>query len=322
MQTTEKIWRNGTFVAWEDAHVHVLTHALHYGTGVFEGIRAYATPKGTAVFRLTPHLERLRRSAALYEMDLGIPVPELAAAVHDTIAANGVGSCYVRPIVFRGYGEMGLFALNNPVDVVDRGVAVGRLPGRGGARDGRALQGLELPPLRTQHAAAGGQGVGPVHQLGAGQASRPPRAGYDEAILLNEQGFVADGSGENVFVVRDGVLHTPPTSDSCLPGITRDSVIRIARVAGARGARDDAGAHRPLLRRRGVPVRHRRRGDADRVGGRPGDRRPRPRHREIQDVFFATVEGRRRALRRVPRVSGDCAGGVVVRFGTSTSRPW
>ena len=117
MQSTEKIWRNGSFVAWDDAQVHVLTHALHYGTGVFEGIRAYATPEGTAVFRLNAHLERLRRSAALYEMDLGLSTAELAAAIHETIASNGVGSCYVRPIVFRGYGEMGLFALNNPVDV-------------------------------------------------------------------------------------------------------------------------------------------------------------------------------------------------------------
>ena len=103
-----KIWRNGSFVSWDDAQVHVLTHALHYGTGVFEGIRAYETPKGSAVFRLTDHLERLRRSAALYEMDLGYSVSELAAVVHETVALNEVPSCYVRPIAFRGYGEMGL----------------------------------------------------------------------------------------------------------------------------------------------------------------------------------------------------------------------
>jgi len=114
MQATEKIWRNGSFVSWEDANVHILTHALHYGTGVFEGIRAYDTPKGSAVFRLTDHLERLRRSAALYQMDLGYSVPELAAAVHDTVGANGVPSCYIRPIVFRGAGPMGLYPGDNP----------------------------------------------------------------------------------------------------------------------------------------------------------------------------------------------------------------
>ena len=205
MQTTEKIWRNGTFVAWEDAHVHVLTHALHYGTGVFEGIRAYATPKGTAVFRLTPHLERLRRSAALYEMDLGMPVPELAAAVHDTIAANGVGSCYIRPIVFRGYGEMGLFALNNPVDISIAVWPWGAYLGEEALETGvrckvssyRRYGPNTLPPA----AKASGQYINSV--LAKHEATR---AGYDEAILLNEQGFIADGSGENVFVVRDGVL--------------------------------------------------------------------------------------------------------------------
>ena len=144
MQKTDKIWRNGSFVSWDDAQVHVLTHALHYGTGVFEGIRAYETPKGAAVFRLTDHLERLRRSASLYEMDLGYSVPELAAVVHETVALNEVPSCYVRPIVFRGYGEMGLDPRKNPGRRGGRGVAVGRLPRRGRPRARRALQGVEL----------------------------------------------------------------------------------------------------------------------------------------------------------------------------------
>jgi branched-chain amino acid aminotransferase len=231
METTEKIWMNGSFVAWDEARVHVLTHALHYGTGVFEGIRAYATPKGTGVFRLTAHLERLRRSAALYEMDLGYSVPELSQAVHDTIGTNSVESCYVRPIVFRGYGPMGLYAMSNPVDVAIAVWPWGAYLGEEALENGvrckissyRRYGPNTLPPA----AKASGQYINSV--LAKHEASR---CGYDEAILLNEHGSIADGSGENVFVVRDGVLHTPPTSDSCLPGITRDSVIRIARELG------------------------------------------------------------------------------------------
>src|SRR3954447_20893038 len=118
MQTTEKIWRNGSFVPWEDAQVHVLTHALHYGTGVFEGVRAYETPRGVGVFRLHDHMRRLRQSASLYEMDPGFSVDELCSAVHETIASNAITSCYIRPIIFRGYGEMGLFPGRNPVETV------------------------------------------------------------------------------------------------------------------------------------------------------------------------------------------------------------
>jgi branched-chain amino acid aminotransferase len=231
MQTTEKIWMNGSFVAWDDAKVHVLTHALHYGTGVFEGIRAYETPKGTGVFRLTAHLERLRRSAALYEMQLPYTVPEMANAIHETIGANNISSCYVRPLVFRGYGPMGLYAMNNPVDVAVAVWPWGAYLGEDALEQGvrckissfRRYGPNTLPPA----AKASGQYINSV--LAKHEASR---CGYDEAILLNEQGSIADGSGENVFVVRDGVLHTPPTSDSCLPGITRDSIMLIARELG------------------------------------------------------------------------------------------
>jgi branched-chain amino acid aminotransferase len=291
MQTTEKIWRNGSFIPWEDAQVHVLTHALHYGTGVFEGIRAYATPKGTAVFRLTDHLERLRRSAALYEMDLGIGVPELASAIHETIAANGVESCYVRPIVFRGYGEMGLFALNNPVDVAIAvwpwGAYLGEEALEAGVRckvsSFRRYGPNTLPPA----AKASGQYINSV--LAKHEANR---CGYDEAILLNEQGFIADGSGENVFVARDGVLYTPPTSDSCLPGITRDSVIRIARSLGhevreATLVRTDLYfADEAFLCGTAAEVTPIASVDGQEIGGRG------PITKQVQDVFFATVEGR------------------------------
>src|ERR671933_766077 len=209
---------NGDFVAWEDAQVHVLTHALHYGTGVFEGIRAYDTAKGTAVFRLRDHLRRLRRSAALYEMDLGYSVDDLAAAVHETIAVNEVASCYVRPIAFRGYGPMGLYPRDNPVEVVVAVWPWGAYLGEEALERGvrckvssfRRIGPNTLPPA----AKASGQYINSI--LAKLESTR---AGYDEAILLNEQGYIADGSGENVFVVRDGVLYTPPTTASCLPGI-------------------------------------------------------------------------------------------------------
>jgi branched-chain amino acid aminotransferase len=291
MQATEKIWRNGSFIPWEDAQVHVLTHALHYGTGVFEGIRAYATPKGTAVFRLNAHLERLRRSAALYEMDIGLSTAELAAAIHETIASNGVGSCYVRPIVFRGYGEMGLFALNNPVDVAIAvwpwGAYLGEEALEAGVRCKVSSFRRYGPNTMPPAAKASGQYINSV--LAKHEATR---SGYDEAILLNEQGFVADGSGENVFVARDGVLYTPPTSDSCLPGITRESVIQIAQSLGlevrvATLVRTDLYfADEAFLCGTAAEVTPIASVDGQEIGGRG------PITKQIQDVFFATVEGR------------------------------
>jgi len=291
MQSTEKIWRNGSFVSWDDAQVHVLTHALHYGTGVFEGIRAYATPRGTGVFRLTTHLERLRRSAALYEMDLGIGTDELAAAVHETVSVNGMDTCYIRPIVFRGYGEMGLFALRNPVDIAIAVWPWGAYLGEEALETGvrckissyRRYGPNTLPPA----AKASGQYINSV--LAKHEAAR---CGYDEAILLNEQGFLADGSGENVFVVRDGVLHTPPTSDSCLPGITRDSVTQIAAVLGyevreVNLVRTDLYfADEAFLCGTAAEITPIASVDGQDIGGRG------PVTKAIQDVFFDIVGGR------------------------------
>ncbi len=291
MQTTEKIWRNGTFVPWEQAQVHILTHALHYGTGVFEGIRAYETDRGTAVFRLSDHLERLRRSAALYEMDLGYSTAELTAAVHDTIAQNSIGSCYIRPIVFRGYGPMGLYPGDNPVDVAIAVWPWGAYLGEEALEHGvrckvssfRRIGPNTLPPA----AKATGQYINSV--LAKLEASR---CGYDEAILLNEHGSVADGSGENVFCVRDGVLYTPPTTASCLPGITRDSVIRMARTLGIEVREVDLVrtdlyfADEVFLCGTAAEVTPVASVDDHETGGRG------PVTKQIQDVFFATVAGR------------------------------
>jgi branched-chain amino acid aminotransferase len=291
MQTTEKIWRNGSFVPWEDAQVHVLTHALHYGTGVFEGIRAYDTPSGVAVFRLTDHVQRFQRSASLYEMDLGYTVEELAAAVHATLATNGIGSCYIRPIAFRGAGAMGLYPLDNPVEVIIAVWPWGAYLGEEALEMGvsckissfRRIGPNTLPPA----AKASGQYINSV--LAKLEASR---CGFDEAILLNEEGYVADGSGENVFVVRDGVLYTPPTTASCLPGITRASVIRMATALGIEVREtnlvrtDLYFADEVFLCGTAAEVTPVASIDGHETGGRG------PVTKQLQDTFFATVNGR------------------------------
>jgi branched-chain amino acid aminotransferase len=231
MQESEKIWMNGELVDWSEAKVHVLSHALHYGSGVFEGIRAYGTDRGPAVFRLREHLERLRRSGEVYFLELPYSVDELRAAVHETLAANELETCYVRPIVFRGYGEMGINPLNCPVEVVIAVWPWGAYLGEEALEHGVrvTISSWRRIGPNTVPAAAKASGQYLNSQLAKLEAMK---SGYDEAILLNEQGYLADGSGENVFVIRDGVLSTPPVTASCLPGITRDTVIRIARELG------------------------------------------------------------------------------------------
>jgi branched-chain amino acid aminotransferase len=231
MQETEKIWMNGELVPWADAKVHVLSHAMHYGSGVFEGIRAYATDRGPAVFRLMDHLRRLERSSEVYFMQLPYSLDELRAATHEVIAANNIETCYVRPLAFRGYGELGINPLNCPVDVIIAvwpwGAYLGEEALEHGVRVMTSSWRRIGPNTLPATAKASGQYLN--SQLAKMEAMH---SGYDEAILLNEQGFLADGSGENVFMVQDGVLTTPPTTASCLPGITRDTVVRVARGMG------------------------------------------------------------------------------------------
>jgi branched-chain amino acid aminotransferase len=231
MQEADKIWMNGALVDWHEARVHVLSHALHYGTAVFEGIRSYATDDGPAVFRLDDHLARLERSAAMYYMPIPYPRDELRAAVHALLAANELGGCYIRPIVMRGYGTMGLFPLEAPVDVAIAAWEWGAYLGEEGLRSGirakvsswRRIGSNTIPAT----AKAGGQYLNSILAK-----IETHKAGYQEAILLNEQGFVADGSGENIFVVKDGRLITPPMSASILEGITRATIIELARDEG------------------------------------------------------------------------------------------
>jgi len=200
---------------------------------VFEGIRAYETPNGTAVFRLTDHLKRLENSAKLLGMDLSFSVEDLRAASHELIAVNGLPECYLRPIAFFGYGELGVSAVGNPVDVVIMSWPWGAYLGEDGLRKGiraKISSWQRIGPNVIPHVAKA-TGVYLNSMLAVTEANR---AGYDEAILLTAEGFVADGSGENVFIVKDGVIYTPDLSTSILPGITRDTVIQIAQDLGYR----------------------------------------------------------------------------------------
>jgi branched-chain amino acid aminotransferase len=225
------IWMNGELVAWEDAKVHVLTHALHYGTGVFEGVRAYDTPRGTAIFRHEDHLDRLFRSAGMYFMDIPYTRDELRSAVHHLITRNGLKACYIRPLVYRGAGPMGLFPLDCPVDVMIAVWEWGAYLGDEGKQRGvrgkvssfRRISSDAVIPA----AKATGQYVNSV--LAKIEASK---SGYEEAILLDDRGLVCEGSGENLFVVKDGTIATPGFSADILGGINRASVIQIARDLG------------------------------------------------------------------------------------------
>jgi branched-chain amino acid aminotransferase len=233
MQETEKIWLNGELVDWADARVHVGVHGLHYGSGVFEGIRCYETPRGPSVFRLSDHLRRLENSAKALYMELPYPVDEIRAATHELIAANGIPSCYVRPIAFYGYGELGVATTGNPVELAILSFPWGAYLGEEGQRRGitaKISSWERVGPNVIPHVAKA-TGIYLNSMLATTEARR---AGYDEAIMLTRDGYVADGPGENVFVVKDARLYTPPLSMSILPGITRDSIMQIAGVLGYR----------------------------------------------------------------------------------------
>jgi len=231
MQETEKIWMNGELIDWADAKVHIGTHGLHYGTGVFEGIRVYETANGPAVFRLTDHLKRLINSGRLLYMDIPYSVEELRAACHDVLGANGLSECYLRPLAFYGYGELGVHPGSNPIDVCVMSWPWGAYLGDEGVRQGiraKVSSWKRVGPNTIPHVSKA-TGIYLNSMLAVVEATR---AGYDEAILLTDDGFVADGSGENIFVVRDEILSTPDLSASILPGITRQSIIEIAQALG------------------------------------------------------------------------------------------
>src|SRR6059036_3525402 len=222
---------NGELVDWADARIHVGSHGLHYGTGVFEGIRCYETMRGPAVFRLSDHLKRLENSARLLHMQLPYALAELRAACHELVAVNGLAECYLRPIAFYGYGELGVHTRGNPVDVAIMSWPWAPYLGEEGQRDGirTMISSWKRVGANTIPHVAKATGIYLNSMMAVHEAAR---AGYDEAILLTDDGFVADGSGENVFIVKDGIITTPDLSASILPGITRETIIHIARDLG------------------------------------------------------------------------------------------
>jgi branched-chain amino acid aminotransferase len=230
MQTTEQIWFDGRFVRWAEAQVHVLTHTLHYGLGVFEGIRCYEGHDGRpGIFRLTEHIERLAASAHIVGMPLPHDVPALVQACIDTVRVNRLTSCYIRPIAFLGAGEMGL-AAENPVRVAVAAWPWGAYLGEEGLARGIRVKTSSFQRFHPNTFMTKAKVVG--HYVNSILASREVRrSGYEEALLLDTDGYVAEGSGENLFIVRKGVVSTPPLT-SALPGITRDTVMTLLGEIG------------------------------------------------------------------------------------------
>ncbi len=290
LQKVDRIWMDGELVPWDEARIHVLTHSLHYGSGVFEGIRAYATSQGPAVFRLTDHIHRLFDSAKIFLIDIPFTPEQLVEAVKETIRVNGLDACYIRPIVYLGYGEMGLNPLPCPVNVAIAVWPWGTYLGDEGLRRGVRVK------ISTWHrhspnavpVAAKGTGGYLNSSLAKVEALK---AGYDEAILLSPQGYVSECTGENLFVVKHGRILTPPVAAGALEGITQDSVTTIARdlgyeIAEANLLRTDLYlAEEAFLTGTAAEVVPIRSVD-DREIGDPG-----PITRAIQDTYFATVRG-------------------------------
>jgi branched-chain amino acid aminotransferase len=228
---TDKIWHNGRFIPWNDAKIHVLSHVVSYGTSVFEGIRCYDTAHGPALFRLRDHIRRMIDSAKIYRMEVPFTPDDLAAAMVGLVNANKLRSCYVRPIVLRGYGEMGVNPLHNPVEVFVACWEWGKYLGEEALASGVDVcvsSWTRLAPntLPTMSKAGANYMNSQLMKMEA------LANGYSEALALDVAGYVSEGSGENIFVVRDGRIHTPPLGSSVLPGITRDSVIRLAGELG------------------------------------------------------------------------------------------
>ncbi len=291
IQKVEKIWMDGELVDWDDAKIHVLTHTLHYGCGVFEGIRAYETDRGPAIFRLTDHILRLFNSAKIFMIDIPFTVDELVDAVKETVRVNALPSCYIRPIVYYGYGEMGLNTLPCPVNVSIAVWPWGAYLGDEGLKHGvrMKISSWQRHGLNAMPPAAKGTGMYINSSMAKVEALK---AGYDEAILLSPQGYVSECTGENIFVVRNGTIVTPPVSAGALEGITQNSVLTIARDLGhvaevGNIARSDLYiAEEPFLSGTAAEVVPIRSVD-DRELGEPG-----PITRAVQTTYLDTVRGR------------------------------
>jgi branched-chain amino acid aminotransferase len=228
-----KIWMNGRLVPWTDAKIHIASHVIHYGSSIFEGFRAYDTPKGTAIFRLQAHTQRLYNSGKMYRMDIPYSMEEFNQAIIETIKANGLKSCYIRPIVYRGYNALGVDPFPNPVDCAILVWSWGKYLGDEALENGvdvRVSSWWRMAPNTFPALAKSGANY-MNSQLIKMEALLD---GYSEGIALNIRGHISEGSGENIFLVYNGAISTPPLSSSVLPGITRDSVITLIREMGLR----------------------------------------------------------------------------------------
>lgn len=231
IQEARVIWFNGRFVPWGEARIHVLSHVVSYGSSVFEGIRAYATPRGPAVFRLPAHVRRLYDSARIYGMSIPYAPAEIAQAIGETVRVNGLPSAYIRPLVYRGYADLGVNPLNCPVEVVIAAFEWGRYLGAEALERGVDVcvsSWARMAPNTFPALAKAGANYMNAQLI----KMEALRHGYVEGIALDPFGYVSEGSGENVFAVRDGILYTPPLTSSILAGITRDSVMVLARDMG------------------------------------------------------------------------------------------
>ncbi|HEX3941531.1 MAG TPA: branched-chain amino acid transaminase [Acidobacteriaceae bacterium] len=228
IEPTARIWHNGNLIPWEKAQVHVMSHVIHYGSSVFEGIRCYSQPQGAAIFRLPEHMQRLIDSAKIYRMPMPYSLDQLSNAVVELVESNGVAPCYIRPIAFRGYGEMGVNPKGAAVEVYIANFPWGKyVAGDGGADVCVSSWNRMAPNTLPALAKAGGNYLN--SQLIRMEADVN---GYSEGIALDTFGNISEGSGENIFIVRNGVLYTSPLANSVLSGITRDSVLTLARHLG------------------------------------------------------------------------------------------
>ena len=228
IQPTPKIWHNGNLIPWEKAQLHVMSHVVHYGSSVFEGIRCYGQPQGAAIFRLPEHMQRLLDSAKIYRMPMAYSLDQLSSAVVELVEANGIAPCYIRPIALRGYGEIGVNPKGSPTEVYMANFPWGKyVPGDQGADVCISSWNRLAPNTMPSMAKAGANYMN--SQLIRMEADMH---GYAEGIALDVNGYLSEGSGENLFIVRNGVLYTTPLANSVLSGITRDSILTLARHFG------------------------------------------------------------------------------------------
>ncbi len=298
IKKSDKIWMDGKFVSWDDANVHILTHTLHYGLGVFEGIRCYRTEEGSAIFRLDEHVERLFDSAHIFTMKIPFSKEEVRSAIIKTVKVNRMKECYIRPLVYIGYGAMGLYPKDNPIKVAVAVWPWGAYLGDEGLEKGIKVKVSSFTRHHVNVDMTRGKVCG--YYVNSQIAKKEAIAGgYDEALLLDTEGYVSEGSGENVFIVRDGRIKTTPLT-SILEGITRDSIIRIARdekipVVEERFTRDEIyisdEAFFTGTAAEVTPIRE--------VDGRKiGDGRRGKVTEKLQNIFFDVVKGRSRKYAR------------------------